>query len=135
MCRISPPPRAPYSLLILSLPGDPCCHPTAGSPGCPQVPTCYHTDAILDQSHPLPILSQSPLPQTSRTWAAVHSTNLSPSPAEAQDQLGFIRQEIRSLQEQVPLLGVEENVGAFVGNATSMLEEYREPVITVDGLR
>jgi len=39
------------------------------------------------------------------------------------------------LQEQVPLLGVEENVGAFVGNATSMLEEYREPVITVDGLR
>ncbi|XP_075279694.1 prominin-1-A [Opisthocomus hoazin] len=54
---------------------------------------------------------------------------------KAQDQLGFIRQEIRSLQEQVPLLGVEENVGAFVGNATSMLEEYREPVITVDGLR
>ncbi|XP_068254924.1 prominin-1-A-like [Nyctibius grandis] len=54
---------------------------------------------------------------------------------KTQDQLGLIRQEIRSFQEQLPLLDVEENVGAFVGNATSMLEEYREPIITWDGLR
>ncbi|XP_050755211.1 prominin-1-A-like [Gymnogyps californianus] len=54
---------------------------------------------------------------------------------KTQDQLGLIRQEIRSLQEQLPLLDVEENVGAFVSNATSVLEEYREPIITWDGLR
>nr|XP_031361127.1 prominin-1-A [Lonchura striata domestica] len=55
--------------------------------------------------------------------------------AKSQDQLGLIRQEIRSLQEGLPLLDVEEKVGAFVNNATSMLEEYREPVIAWDGLR
>ncbi|XP_055575875.1 prominin-1-A-like isoform X1 [Falco cherrug] len=54
---------------------------------------------------------------------------------KTQDQLGLIRQEIRSLQEQLPLLDVEESVGAFVGNATSVLEEYREPIIALDGLR
>ncbi|KAM6390043.1 prominin-1-A-like isoform 2-T2 [Pluvialis apricaria] len=54
---------------------------------------------------------------------------------KAQDQLGLIRQEIRSLQEQLPLQDVEENVGAIVGDATSMLERYRELIISVDGLR
>uniref|UniRef100_A0A8C4TVT7 Prominin-1-A-like n=1 Tax=Falco tinnunculus TaxID=100819 RepID=A0A8C4TVT7_FALTI len=54
---------------------------------------------------------------------------------KTQDQLGLIRQEIRSLQGQLPLLDVEESVGAFVGNATSVLEEYREPIIALDGLR
>ncbi|XP_037256485.1 prominin-1-A-like isoform X2 [Falco rusticolus] len=54
---------------------------------------------------------------------------------KTQGQLGLIRQEIRSLQEQLPLLDVEESVGAFVGNATSVLEEYREPIIALDGLR
>ncbi|XP_030309587.1 prominin-1-A [Calypte anna] len=54
---------------------------------------------------------------------------------KAQGQLGLIRQEIRSLQEQLPLMDVEENVGAFVGNATSALEEYREPIIAMDRLR
>ncbi|XP_074731204.1 prominin-1-A-like isoform X2 [Strix uralensis] len=54
---------------------------------------------------------------------------------KTQDQLGLIRQEIRSLQEQLPLLDVEGNVGAFVGNATLVLEEYREPIISLDGLR
>ncbi|XP_051655930.1 prominin-1-A-like isoform X1 [Manacus candei] len=55
--------------------------------------------------------------------------------AKTQDQLGFIRQEIRSLQEQLPFPDVEEKVGAFVGNTTLVLEEYREPIITWDGLR
>ncbi|XP_009585915.1 PREDICTED: prominin-2-like, partial [Fulmarus glacialis] len=54
---------------------------------------------------------------------------------KTQDQLGLIRQEIRNLKEQLPLLDVEESVGAFVGNATSVLGEYREPVIALDGLR
>ncbi|XP_009960317.1 PREDICTED: prominin-1-A-like, partial [Leptosomus discolor] len=54
---------------------------------------------------------------------------------KTQDQLGLIRQEIRNLQEQLLLLDVEENVGAFVGNTTSVLEEYREPVVALDGLR
>nr|XP_010309904.1 PREDICTED: prominin-2 [Balearica regulorum gibbericeps] len=54
---------------------------------------------------------------------------------ETQDQLGLVRQQIRSLQEQLPLTDVEENVGSFVGNATSVLEEYREPIIALDGLR
>lgn len=71
----------------------------------------------------------------SRTRAAVHSTNLSPSPPETQDQLGLIKQEIRSLQEQLPLLDVEENVGTFLSDATSVLEKYREPTISVDWLR
>lgn len=88
----------------------------------------------------LPILSRSSLPQAylpqrSSTWAAVQGTDLSLSPAETQDQLGLIRQEIRSWQEQLPLLEVEENIEAFVGNATSVLEEYREPIITLDRLR
>lgn len=71
----------------------------------------------------------------SSTRAAVHSTNLSPSPAETQDQMGLIKQEIRSLQEQLPLLDVEENVGTLLDNATSVLEKYREPIISVDWLR
>ncbi|XP_064320572.1 prominin-1-A-like [Phalacrocorax carbo] len=54
---------------------------------------------------------------------------------KTQDQLGLIRQEIKSLQEHFPLLDVEESVGAFVGNAVSALEEYREPIIAFDGLR
>ncbi|XP_074882324.1 prominin-1-A-like [Buteo buteo] len=54
---------------------------------------------------------------------------------KTQDQLGLIRQEIRSWKEQLPLLEVEENIEAFVGNATSVLEEYREPIITLDRLR
>ncbi|XP_027503735.1 prominin-1-A-like [Corapipo altera] len=55
--------------------------------------------------------------------------------AKTQDQLGFIRQEIRSLQEQLPFPDVEEKVGAFVGNAMLVLEEYRGTIITWDGLR
>ncbi|XP_066047159.1 prominin-2-like isoform X2 [Chamaea fasciata] len=55
--------------------------------------------------------------------------------AQSQDQLGHIRQEIRRLQEELPLLDVEEKVGAFVNNATSVLEEYREPIIAWDGVR
>ncbi|KAL2302888.1 hypothetical protein Nmel_010341 [Mimus melanotis] len=55
--------------------------------------------------------------------------------AKSQDQLGSIRQEIRSLQKELPLLDVEEKVGAFVNDATSALEEYREPIIAWDGLR
>ncbi|XP_053839280.1 prominin-1-A-like isoform X3 [Vidua macroura] len=55
--------------------------------------------------------------------------------AKSQDQLGLIRQEIRSLQEGLPLLDAEEKVGAFVNNATSVLEKYREPIIAWDGLR
>ncbi|XP_069738592.1 prominin-1-A-like [Phaenicophaeus curvirostris] len=54
---------------------------------------------------------------------------------KTQDQLALIRQEIRSLQDQMPFLDVEENVEAFVSSTTSVLEEYREPVITLDGLR
>ncbi|XP_065699570.1 prominin-1-A-like [Patagioenas fasciata] len=54
---------------------------------------------------------------------------------KTQDQLGLIKQEIRSLQEQLPLLDVEENVGTFLSNATSVLEKYREPTISVDWLR
>ncbi|TRZ25517.1 hypothetical protein HGM15179_001576 [Zosterops borbonicus] len=55
--------------------------------------------------------------------------------AQSQDQLGLIRQEIRRLQEELPLLDVEEKVGAFVSNATSVLEKYREPIIAWDGVR
>ncbi|XP_019327238.1 PREDICTED: prominin-1-A [Aptenodytes forsteri] len=54
---------------------------------------------------------------------------------KTQDQLGLIREKIRSLQEQLPLLDVEESVGAFVDNTMSVLEEYREPIISLDGLR
>ncbi|XP_054063023.1 prominin-1-A-like [Rissa tridactyla] len=54
---------------------------------------------------------------------------------KTQEQLGLIRQEIRSLQEELPLLEVEENVGAVVDNVTSVLEQYREPIISLDGLR
>ncbi|KAK2530562.1 prominin-1-a [Columba guinea] len=54
---------------------------------------------------------------------------------KTQDQLGLIKQEIRSLQEQLPLLDVEENVGTFLSDATSVLEKYREPTISVDWLR
>ncbi|XP_030344414.1 prominin-1-A-like isoform X1 [Strigops habroptila] len=54
---------------------------------------------------------------------------------KTQAELGHIRQEIRSLQEQLPFVSMEENVGAFVGNATSMLNEYREQTIALDGLR
>ncbi|KAM7048010.1 prominin-1-A-like [Acridotheres tristis] len=55
--------------------------------------------------------------------------------AKSQDQLGSIRQEIRNLQKELPLLDVEEKVGAFVNDATSALEEYRAPIIAWDGLR
>ncbi|KAM9548325.1 prominin-1-A-like isoform 2-T2 [Guaruba guarouba] len=58
---------------------------------------------------------------------------------KTQEELGLIRQEIRSLKEQLQdqlrLMDMEETVGVFVGNATSMLNEYREPTIALDGLR
>ncbi|XP_067995620.1 prominin-1-A-like isoform X2 [Melanerpes formicivorus] len=54
---------------------------------------------------------------------------------KTQDQLGFIRKEIRSLQEQLPFPDVEENVNAFVDNAILVLEENRELIIALDGLR
>lgn len=93
----------------------------------------------LSMTAPFP---SSRAPHCPRLWqqhAAACSTNLSPSPAETQEELGLIRQEIRSLQEQLqeqlPFGDVEESVGAFVGNATSVLNEYREPTIALDGLR
>lgn len=55
--------------------------------------------------------------------------------AKSQEQLSLVRQEIRSLHEELPLQDVEEKVGAFVNNATSVLEEYREQIIAWDGLR
>lgn len=82
---------------------------------------------------PFPILSEFPLP--CRSWAAAHNVSMSLFLAESQDQLGLIRQEIRSLQGQLPLLDVEEKVGAFVNDATSVLEKYREPIIAWDGIR
>ncbi|XP_039926607.1 prominin-1-A-like isoform X2 [Hirundo rustica] len=54
---------------------------------------------------------------------------------KSQDQLGLIRREIRSLREELPLLDMEEKVGAFVNDSTAVLEEYREPVIAWDRLR
>lgn len=82
---------------------------------------------------PFPILSESLLPCRSR--AAAHNVSMALFLAESQDQLGLIRQEIRSLQGELPLLDVEEKVGAFVNDATSALEEYREPIIAWDGIR
>ncbi|KAF4791426.1 prominin-1-A-like protein [Turdus rufiventris] len=55
--------------------------------------------------------------------------------AKSQEQLSLIRKEIRSLQDKLPLVDVEEKVGAFVNDATSALEKYREPIIAWDGLR
>ncbi|XP_059707795.1 prominin-1-A-like isoform X2 [Haemorhous mexicanus] len=55
--------------------------------------------------------------------------------AKSQDQLLLIRQEIRNLQGRLPLLDAEQKVGAFVNNATSVLEKYREPIVAWDGLR
>ncbi|XP_064287154.1 prominin-1-A-like [Passer domesticus] len=55
--------------------------------------------------------------------------------AKSQDQLLLVRQEIRSLQEGLPLLDAKEKVGAFVNNSALVLEEYREPIIAWDGLR
>ena len=39
------------------------------------------------------------------------------------------------MQDKLPLVDVEEKVGAFVNDATSALEKYREPIIAWDGLR
>ncbi|XP_032922169.1 prominin-1-A-like isoform X3 [Catharus ustulatus] len=55
--------------------------------------------------------------------------------AKSQEQLSLIRKEIRSWQDKLPLPDVEEKVGAFVNDATSALEKYREPIIAWDGLR
>lgn len=60
---------------------------------------------------------------------------MSPFLAETQDQLDLVRQEIRSLKEELPFQDAEEKVGEFVNNATSVLEEYRETIIAWDGLR
>lgn len=122
---ISPSPRAPSSLLKPFFP--------EAFPAAVAVPRCHDADVILGHDCPFPILSESPLP--CRTWAAARSAGVFPFLAESQDQLGLIRQEIRSLQEELPLLDVEEKVGAFLNNATSVLEEYREPIIAWDGLR
>lgn len=90
---------------------------------------------MLTTTCPLPILSGSPLLQASRTRAAAGSPNLSPSPAETQDKLGLIRQDIRSLQEKLPFPDVEESIGTFMSNAVVVMEEHREQVITLDRLR
>ncbi|XP_072726774.1 prominin-1-A-like [Ciconia boyciana] len=71
-------------------------------------------------------LDTTPAKIQEQSWDVVTKT---------QDQLGLIGQEVRSLQEQLPLLDVEESVRAFVGNAVLVLEDYREPIIAFDGLR
>lgn len=130
----SPSPRAPYSPSHPYLETSPAATPLPAAQAVPRSPCAIMlmpSWTVLSQS----LLPQAHLPQVSRTWAAVHSTNLSPSPAETQEQLGLIRQEIRSLQEELPLLEVEENVGAVVDNVALVLEQYREPIISLDGLR
>ncbi|XP_075360190.1 prominin-1-A-like [Mycteria americana] len=71
-------------------------------------------------------LDMTPAKIQEQSWDVVTKT---------QNQLGLIGQEVRSLQEQLPLLDVEESIKAFVGNAVLVLEDYREPIIAFDGLR
>uniref|UniRef100_A0A8B9DIF0 Uncharacterized protein n=1 Tax=Anser cygnoides TaxID=8845 RepID=A0A8B9DIF0_ANSCY len=54
---------------------------------------------------------------------------------KTQDKLGLIREEIRSLRQQLPLLEVEENIGNAMSNATSVLADYQKPVTDLDRLR
>uniref|UniRef100_A0A8B9SLC2 Prominin-1-A n=1 Tax=Anas platyrhynchos TaxID=8839 RepID=A0A8B9SLC2_ANAPL len=54
---------------------------------------------------------------------------------KTQDQLGLIREEIRSLQQQLPLLDAEESIGDVIGNVTSVLDDFQQPLTDLDGIR
>ncbi|XP_061857487.1 prominin-1-A isoform X2 [Colius striatus] len=54
---------------------------------------------------------------------------------KTQNQLDHIRQNITTLQMQLPFLDVEENIGAFVSNVMSGVESGRGLTISLDMLR
>nr|XP_013811355.1 PREDICTED: prominin-1-A-like [Apteryx mantelli mantelli] len=54
---------------------------------------------------------------------------------KTQDQLGQIRQAISNMPERLPVKNLESSGVAFLDNATSTLEEYREPVTAFEKLR
>uniref|UniRef100_A0A493T6Z7 Prominin 2 n=1 Tax=Anas platyrhynchos platyrhynchos TaxID=8840 RepID=A0A493T6Z7_ANAPP len=54
---------------------------------------------------------------------------------KTQDQLGLIQEEIRSLQQQLPLLDAEESIGDVIGNVTSVLDDFQQPLTDLDGIR
>ncbi|XP_067156241.1 prominin-1-A-like isoform X1 [Apteryx mantelli] len=54
---------------------------------------------------------------------------------KTQGQLGQIRQAISNMPERLPVKNLESSGVAFLDNATSTLEEYREPVTAFEKLR
>ncbi|KAI6066385.1 Prominin-1-A [Aix galericulata] len=54
---------------------------------------------------------------------------------KTQDQLGLIREEIRSLQQQLPLMDAEESIGDVISNATSVLDGFQQPLTDLEGIR
>ncbi|XP_021256224.1 prominin-1-A-like isoform X2 [Numida meleagris] len=52
-----------------------------------------------------------------------------------QEQLGHIRQEIRSLQDQLPLQDMEERAGNLVNQTSAVLLDHQKKVTDLDGIR
>ncbi|XP_004942263.2 prominin-1-A [Gallus gallus] len=53
----------------------------------------------------------------------------------AQEQLGHIRQEIHSVQDQLPLQDMEERAGNLVNQTSAVLGDNQKTVTDLDGLR
>ncbi|OXB67341.1 hypothetical protein ASZ78_010899 [Callipepla squamata] len=54
---------------------------------------------------------------------------------KTQEQLGHIRQEIRSLQDQLPLQNIEENAGNLVNQTSAVLGDHQKTITHLDGVR
>lgn len=67
--------------------------------------------------------------------SSISDPSLSPCPAGAQEQLGHIRQEIHSVQDQLPLQDMEERAGNLVNQTSAVLGDNQKTVTDLDGLR
>ncbi|XP_065602651.1 prominin-1-A-like [Cyrtonyx montezumae] len=54
---------------------------------------------------------------------------------KTQEQLGHIRQEIRSLQDQLPLQNIEESAGNLVNQTSAVLGDHQKTITNLDGVR
>ncbi|OXB75506.1 UNVERIFIED_CONTAM: hypothetical protein H355_016567 [Colinus virginianus] len=54
---------------------------------------------------------------------------------KTQEQLGHIRQEILSLQDQLPLQNIEENAGNLVNQTSAVLGDHQKTITNLDGVR
>lgn len=67
--------------------------------------------------------------------SSISDPSLSPCPVGTQEQLGYIRQEIHSMQDELPLQNVEETAGNLVNQTSAVLGDNQKTITDLDSIR